>query len=1430
MRRSVAFTLGCCVNLLLFSSIFCIESNGNEQLISYKENNRINEKNSNQTPNVFIKNMGQWDDNFKFISQTSFGKVGFLENGFLINIESQLDHENEYETIFISFKGSNNIEPKGINPIHSKYHFFNGKTSTDSIDAISYSAVTYLGIYQGIDIVFNQTEEGNLKYQFIVHPNGDPEEIKLKYEGISRIIETIKGVKILTRSNNILMDTNPISFQKENPINSHFIIDDQTITFDIDHYDENQDLIIDPVIYSTYVGGSRGDVGNEIKLLKDGSAIVCGYTDSFDFPVTVGSYSVSNNGKRDAFVFKLNSTGRTMDFSTYIGGSEYDEAKDIVIDKNENILVVGVTNSKDFPTITGCYDDSLNDGLDVEKEDIFLLKLIQNGSSLSFSTFIGGKDYDQGFGIELDQDENILITGSTQSSDFPISSKYIDNELNNGSSNQCDAFIMKVKSDGSDILFSTYIGGSDYERAYDIKTIDRNMAVICGYTFSSDFPTTIGAYDTTFNPTGLGGDGFILKINFSTPELVFSTFIGGSSSQAMLELLSYPNGSIVSTGFTSSSDFPVTLNAFDSSYNTGSLSKKDIVIVSFDSNGSKLQYSSFIGGTGDDNPGGMVTNGVGEILITGSTSSTDFPGVNGCYDGTQNGRQDAFIIRMSKNLSNLTYSTYIGGNQDEFATGIDVNYLGEAFITGGTYSTNFPISNESYDTSSNGDLDVFVFGLNLTKRPSPPLNLSGIIGNKFAQLKWDPPKNDGGSPILRYNIYRGLSNGSEIKISTIGTITKFNDTTISNGNVYYYFITAENVVGESDPSEKIIVYDNTPPRFSKDKSFGNNTTGDIYHFRIIVSDNVVVIQVNVLFWFDLDHIQNITMIQNGNVWHIDCQIPHKVGQLNYSFLAWDTTYNFNRSNQFSINITDNDFPYLISDRSSDQATTGDEFFFEIEAEDNIIVDIVRVNITFPDAVRDTIELSSNDETWIGSIIVPNSLGEMDYFVTMIDSSNNRNVTDNRSINIQDNDLPILIDDRTPDTGTTGDMGNFIIEVQDNIQIAQVVLEVGYFQQNNENFTMSDLSDGIYQQEILFPNTPTQIRYRFHIIDTSGNILITNYSYIQIIDNDEPWLIEDLTPSVGYCGEDLLFSVRVWDNDLLDTIMVQVIKNDIVILNKSMIWNPYPMFIYNIPIDMLGEIEYRFIIRDKSSNINTTILKTINILDKTPPEIFILEPSSAFIGTGETILISVLCSDNIDISYVNLIWKRGNQSWNNITLDEVNGFYNYSLTVGINDRMPYQLKILSSDTSSNINISRVIVIEVRDIISPTIQQIDDIVVKKGENISVEIVASDNIEIDRYIWTGAPITPNENFLIGKATSVGNYSVHVTVYDSSNNSESMSFNISIIPNDQRITPNNGNTSKEKTLLIVAIAVIIMIVVMAILLIYFFNYRKEEPQDFEG
>jgi hypothetical protein len=351
----------------------------------------------------------------------------------------------------------------------------------------------------------------------------------------------------------------------------------------------------------------------------------------------------------------------------------------------------------------------------ISSRDMFVTKLNSTGSALVYSTYVGGGGMDVGECLKVDGAGNAFVTGYSGYTDFPTTAGAYDTSHNGGQ----DAVLIKLNAAGSDLLYSTYLGGSGDDHGYGLVVDGGGIAYITGDTNSSDFPATPGAYDTTYNDTFYPfSDVFIAKLDAAGANLLYATYLGGDSYDHGRAIAIDGVGTAYITGYTESDDFPTTAAVYGPTH----INDKDAFVAKISSAGSKLFYSTYLGGSGVDEGHGIAVGGLGLAHIIGDTDSTDFPTTMGAYDRSHNGDDDVFLTVLTPSASAPLYSTYIGGMKADEGESLRLDGGGHAYLTGRTFSYTFPSTPGAYSTSKTGTSDVFI-----TKFGFPPITIPLLL-------------------------------------------------------------------------------------------------------------------------------------------------------------------------------------------------------------------------------------------------------------------------------------------------------------------------------------------------------------------------------------------------------------------------------------------------------------------------------------------------------------------------------------------------------------------------------------------------------------------------------------------------------------------------------------------------------------------------------
>lgn len=391
-------------------------------------------------------------------------------------------------------------------------------------------------------------------------------------------------------------------------------------------------------------------------------------------------------------------SGKPLLASTYLGGSANEGAfreMSVALDAAGNVYVAGHTSSTDFPVTPGAHDETFNGNYDV-----FIAKFDGSLTNLLAATYLGGSGFDGGQRgapyLFIDKDGDLWIAGQTKSADFPVTSGVYDETHNGG----YDLFIARMNSSLSTLLCSTFLGGSKLDNCSAMRQGPGGELFLSGYTRSDDFPTTSGAYSTSYSGSGTGtwgGDLFVSRFTPDLTQLEASTYIGGSNCEMDAAMVVDSAGDLYVTGTTASADFPATPGAYDTALNPGVGGYRvDGFIFKMNEGLDSLLFSTFLGGSLDDWAYALILDGNGDVIITGHTSSTDFPVTPGAYDTSFNGLwgvdtgDDLFVSRLDPQLGTLHASTYIGGTLWDMGNSLAVDSGNNIIVAGQASSDDFP--------------------------------------------------------------------------------------------------------------------------------------------------------------------------------------------------------------------------------------------------------------------------------------------------------------------------------------------------------------------------------------------------------------------------------------------------------------------------------------------------------------------------------------------------------------------------------------------------------------------------------------------------------------------------------------------------------------------------------------------------------------------
>jgi hypothetical protein len=678
-------------------------------------------------PLSFEANQGQTDPRVKFLSRGPGYSLFLTEDSAVLSLRGQMPTA---AVLKMKLAGANaHARVTGAEALPGKSNYFVGKDPKQwRTNLPTYGAVKYSDVYPGIDLVYHGNQR-LLEYDFVVAPGADPRLIDLRFRSAKKLRVNSEGALVIGLGASEVIEHAPVVYQEIGGVRKTFagryvMRGRGRVGFSVAEYDRSRALVIDPtLVYSTYLGGSgsryTGDQLNAIAVDGSGNAYVTGSTTSSDYPTTPGAFQPTLQGDVNVFVTKLNATGSALVYSTYLGGAG---GYGIAVDPSGNAYVTGIAGP-DFPTTPGAFQTTFG-GV----EDAFVTKLNATGSALVYSTYLGGDRQDQGDAIAIDASGNAYIAGGA-GANFPTTPGAFQTAFRGGNLYETNAFVSKLNTTGSALIYSTYLGGSGGlsggggDLAWGIAVDAAGNAYVVGVTNSSNFPTTSGAFQTTFGGPSNGTDAFVSKLNATGSDLDYSTYLGGVAGGYGIAVDIAGHAYVV--GYTQS-NFPTTSGAFQTTYGGPNA---DAFVSKLNATGSALDYSTYLGGSNGDWGSGIAIDASGNAYVTGYTYSSDFPTTPGAFQNNERSPGGAFVTELNPGGSALLYSTYLGGT-GTFSYGIAVDTSGNAYVIGspGTFfpSIFFPTTPGAFQATPRGG---FVSKLSPGPWPTTTAVLNGPAGS-----------------------------------------------------------------------------------------------------------------------------------------------------------------------------------------------------------------------------------------------------------------------------------------------------------------------------------------------------------------------------------------------------------------------------------------------------------------------------------------------------------------------------------------------------------------------------------------------------------------------------------------------------------------------------------------------------------------------------
>jgi hypothetical protein len=685
-------------------------------------------ENYGRLPLSFEPNAGQTDPRVQFLSHGGNRTLFLTPTEAVLELNKKQDeavglhvanykstHECESLVLRMRLLGANvHAVPRGLEQLPGRSNYFIGKNSANWHRNVStYGKVRFSGVYPGIDLVYYGNER-ELEYDFVVEPGADTSRIQLAINGASKVILNENGDAVVGSKDGEILLRRPLLYQevdgKKIKVDGGYMLKGNELTFRVSDYDHDRTLIIDPVFsYSTYLGGVNSDGAAGVAVDSAGNAYVVGTTSGTGFPVTTGVFQPTSHGPTNAFIAKLNAAGTALVYATYLGGSGQDIGYAIAVDSSGSAYVTGATTSLDFPVTSGAFQTTTKP-VATPGSTVFVTKLSPDGSSLAYSTYLGGNANDLGFAIAVDGSGSAYVAGETQSGNFPVrgtTPKVVGGPLSCDSLNSggFDGFITKFSPAGDTVAYSLFLGGSGTDVATGVAVDSSGDAYVAGYTTSKDFLVFNtcpgpGPGPTSLQSANAGTDnGFIVKVSPDALTFLAATYLGGSGQDAITSIALDGSGFVYLAG----------------EGNSGGAGSFDAFGAKLDGSLSSKMYFNYIGGSGFDRATGVAVDSAGNEYLVGQTASTNFPQVSPIQPAFGGGTYDAFVTELDPSGS-IVFSTYLGGSGDEGTSiggsPIAVDSSGNVYIVGSTSSTDFPgVTPSSIQPANGGGNDGFIVKL-----------------------------------------------------------------------------------------------------------------------------------------------------------------------------------------------------------------------------------------------------------------------------------------------------------------------------------------------------------------------------------------------------------------------------------------------------------------------------------------------------------------------------------------------------------------------------------------------------------------------------------------------------------------------------------------------------------------------------------------------
>ena len=678
-----------------------------------------------RTASAFVENRGQWRAECLYAARLPAMSVALEKRGFRLGIVRK-EGAARRATLALRFDGTSGREPilKPESKLQGRHNYLTGKDPKRWRTGVPlFASVLYKGVYPDVD-VRARFADGSFEYDFVLEAGADLSAVRMSVHGARALRLNKAGSLVIDTELGSIVQPCPIAWEvgtdgKRRIVTCRYRLLDQTnFGFVAPERDRSRPFVVDPkVLYSSYLGGSGSDTTTALRVDARGRMYLGGHTRSLDFPTTVGAYDRTHNGgngQLDAFVSLIDpsKTGSgQLVFSTFIGGGADDTLGGMIVD-SRGVHLLGSTFSKSFPTTANALQPKLSGG-----RDAYYARLDPTGSKLLYSTYFGGSGTDAGSilngangSLHVDAAGIATMALTTDSPRLPTTANGFDRTYNGVR----DCFLLRLdpaQPQLKQLVYASYFGGSALDQLFGVAPARGKRFVIWGRSdFSTNFPVTKGAYDSTSNG---GADGFVVLLDLAQPpagQLRWGSFLGGRQFEWIWNAAVDIRGQVTVCGQTWSTNFPTTKDAFDRTYR-GNNAKG--FVARFSADGARLIYSTYLGSqTGNFSQ--VVTLDVDHLgCTTVSGASRDIPTTPDAIKRRANGtRVDGFLARLDPKGSRLLYSTLIGGPANDATGALQVRSSNDIYVNGFVTGQGLPTTPNGFQTSyGGGSEDAFVMRL-----------------------------------------------------------------------------------------------------------------------------------------------------------------------------------------------------------------------------------------------------------------------------------------------------------------------------------------------------------------------------------------------------------------------------------------------------------------------------------------------------------------------------------------------------------------------------------------------------------------------------------------------------------------------------------------------------------------------------------------------